>query len=221
LAALTRPTGLILVLPLLWEYARQHGWLNVELWASGAWRLRVRLRELAIGAFTIGAAPAAVLLYMAYLWSRYKHPLIFFHVESWYWHHQSQPIWWTIPQAIIQFFQAPPWTYWQARQAIDLIPWLVFAILTVVSVRRMPFAFTLYMAGLLYLSVANPITVSAYPSLHLLDSVGRYLFAAVPMFLLLGKWASRRPWLELLLVMGGFMIQAVLLTAFLLGGWLI
>jgi hypothetical protein len=50
---------------------------------------------------------------------------------------------------------------------------------------------------------------------------GRYVMAAVPLFLLLGRWMVRRPWLEMLVVGGGFMLQALFLGFFLRGGWVV
>jgi hypothetical protein len=59
------------------------------------------------------------------------------------------------------------------------------------------------------------------PDPDYLMSAGRFLLVAAPAFLLLGRWSARRPWLDLLLVSGGFLLQAVLLTFFLSGGWLL
>jgi hypothetical protein len=160
-------------------------------------------------------------MYMTYLQVRFGHPLIFWYAENWYWHHENKPIWWTITVAIQQFLATPAWTYWQARQLVDLVPVLLLMVLTVLTIRRMPFAFTLYMLGLLYLATASPIMASYYPIGHLLISAGRYLGASIPIFLLLGKWTERRPWLDLLIVSGGFMLQAVFLASFLIGGWLV
>jgi hypothetical protein len=55
----------------------------------------------------------------------------------------------------------------------------------------------------------------------MLISAGRFLVVASPMFLLFGRWTERRPWLDLLIVSGGFLIQAVLASFFLAYGWLI
>jgi hypothetical protein len=68
-------------------------------------------------------------------------------------------------------------------------------------------AYTLYMLALTYLVIASPITLG---SPDLLMSAERYMLAAAPMFLLLGRWMGHRPWLDMLLVSGGL---------FLMGGW--
>jgi len=71
------------------------------------------------------------------------------------------------------------------------------------------------MAGLLFLSTAAPTLLLPDP----LSSVGRELLVAIPVFLLLGRWLRRWPALDLLIVAGGFMLQAALTTYFLSGGW--
>src|SRR5947207_2884234 len=64
-------------------------------------------------------------------------------------------------------------------QTAEVTAVLLFAALTVIAVRRQPLSFTLFMVGLLYLSVASPITTGPY----YLQSAGRFLLAAVPGFL--------------------------------------
>jgi hypothetical protein len=50
---------------------------------------------------------------------------------------------------------------------------------------------------------------------------GRYLLPGVPIYLLLGLWVSRRPWLDQLIIGGGMALQAMLVVFFLNGGSLI
>lgn len=220
LAGLTRLTALALVLPLVWEYGRQHGWWERAHWTLN--RLRGRLgaeaRSLGVGALVAGAAPAALVLYDLYLWHRFhqKNPIP--RVERIFWHHAAM----SPPRALIavaqQFFQTPFWTYWQAHQLLDIIPVLLFAIITIVMARRLPVAYTLYTGAVLLLAMVSPIT-QGYPDL--LMSAGRYMLAALPVFLVLGCWMGRYAWVDLLLTSGGFMLQGVLVVVLLSGGWLI
>jgi hypothetical protein len=66
------------------------------------------------------------------------------------------------------------------------------------------------MCGLLTLIVISPITWS--PDTY--ASAGRFLIPAAPIFLLLARWSSRRPGLDLFLV-GCFLLQGALLTLWL------
>jgi hypothetical protein len=215
LAGLTRPTAVVLVLPLLWEYCRRHDW----------WRGRLRERfgpaDLRRLVLLGGAVPLAVALYAAYLWQRFGHPLLFMRVQSEYWHRVDMPLWRSLPRAIAEFAATPAGTYDQARLLVDLAPLTLFALLTVASIRRIPVAFTLYMLGTLYLCVATPMLDTQLNDPDIFVSSGRFLIAAFPIFLLLGSWMKQRPWLEMLLLGGGFALQAILAAFFLSGGWLV
>ncbi len=249
LAALTRPTSAVLFLPLVWEFGRQHGWwraaalaldgLRRQGWtrpaelattarvsAAQVWN-GLRSRPLAEtlnwsvvldGAALFAAIPAGFGLYMSYLWLRFRHPLLFLHVQQYYWHRSSVPLWHTVPLAIKQFTSLPLLSYYQARDLVDYGPLVLFTLITLVMLRRQPLAFTLYTAGLLYLAVATPILVSRDPDMF--QSAGRFLLTAIPVFLALGQWTRRHPALELLLIGGGFMLQAALAAYYLSGGWL-
>ena len=219
-AGLTRLTAVALVLPLLWEYGHQHGWWERArwMWSSLRQRLGTEGRSIGGGMLVVSAAPAALVLFDLYIWRRYHQKMAIPRVERMFWHHTTM----SPPQTIIavaqQFFQTPFWTYWKAHQLLDIVPVLIFAIITIVAARRLPVAYTLYMAAVLLLAIISPIT-QGYPDL--LMSAGRYMLAALPIFLVLGRWMGRYTWVDMLLTSGGFMLQGVLVVVLLSGGWLI
>ena len=218
IAGLTRPTSAALALPLFWEYGRQSGWWNAAAWRQGQWRKTIFSQRFVGMLGVVGAVPAAFGVYMTYLWRSFGSPTIFLTEESANWCHISSSLWHTGHSVLIQVSSTPMWTYWQAHQLLDLVPLLAFAAITLVQIRRAPFMFTLYMVGLMYLSVANPIPCG-FPDL--LMSVGRYMLAAAPAFLVLSRWSREHTWLDALITSGGFMLQGVLITVLLSGGWLI
>jgi len=210
LAALTRPTGVVLILPLLWEYASRHGWL------SKRWREGLQARVVAKGAVVVMAVPLSLILFTLYLWSTYNNPLAFFEAQA-SWKHEFTPLW-DIPALILGALQnQPAWSFTQARILVDVIPILVFAALTVVSARRLPVSFTLYMGGVLLLALASPLVSYFDP----FASMGRYLLAAFPAYILMGSWMQRQVWVHILVMSGGFMLQAIFATFFLMGGWMV
>ncbi len=236
LAMLTRPTGLALIAPLLWEHGRQRGWRQAAPWrALWAWRqaprwprlslisrfVRRSRRSLLEGVVVISAAPSALALYMGYLAARFGDPLLFLHAEQRYWGHGGS-VSQGVTSAAPHVSPAPPvspfaLTYDQARSLVDLLPLAIVLVLAVVIARRLPVMYTLYMAGLLFLCVSSPRP----DRLGIFVSAGRYLCAALPVFLQLGRWAQDRPWLETLIVSLGFLVQAALAAVFLSGGWLV
>ena len=225
LAMLTRPMGIILLPPFLYEYGRQHGWWRVAWWHRSIWRDRATLRDVS-GALGIAACVMGALgLYILYLAHQFGDPLLFLHAEQQYWHHtpmigtgNSALTSQVLPRlAASAATAAPHWTYEVARSLVDLAPLAIFGVLTLVAARRLPRAYTLYMLCLLALILATPRP----DRLGYFVSAGRYLLAAVPLFLLLARWARQRPWLDLLLTSGGFLMQAVFAAYFLSGGWLV
>src|SRR5262249_7749716 len=89
LATLTRPTGVILVAPLLYEYGRQLGWWRRITQRIGEWRRMLTLPRLGEIAALVAAAPAALGAYMFFLQVRFGDPLLFLHAEEKYWKHTS------------------------------------------------------------------------------------------------------------------------------------
>ncbi len=217
LALLTRPTGLVLLPPLIWEYARQQVVPRYLIRDGRRWSLRIPPRSLAWMALGLSAAPLTLGIYMTYLWRRYGDPLFFLVVERQYWHHEALSALRIDPAVLARDIAATMWTYEQARALVDLAPIALCALLIVVIARRLPVYLTLYMAGLLMLSIASPRP----DRIGIFVSAGRYLSMSVPVYIMLGRWSARRPWLDLLLVGGGFLAQAVLTTFFLTGGWLV
>jgi hypothetical protein len=217
LAGLTRPTSIALILPVLWEFGRQHGW-----WQRVPWRERLariaRPRVLLEGALAVGAVPAGFALYAFYCWRHFGDPFSFSHAQK-QWDHYSQylPLWKVLPASLYHLWTAPPLSVEQARTLVDFVPFVVVAAVTIYCIRREPLAFTLYVGGLLLLTVMGAIPHGS----DFLQSSGRYMLEAVPTFLLIGRGLQRRPTLEFVVLGGGFLIQAVLLTFYLTGGLII
>lgn len=214
LAMLDRPTGVILLAPLLWEYCAAH---NLHRW-RGQWR---RLGRVTAGAaLLVAIAVLGLCAYMVFLWLRFGDPLLFLHAEHQFWQHQNIV---TVHAGAAtshkpaQGTSSSGWSYEVARSLVDLAPVALFALLAVVGAKRLPKSFTVYMVFLLLAVVSSPRP----DRLGFFVSAGRYFTAAVPAFVLLGRWVVRRPWLDLLLVSGGFLLQAVYAAYFLAGGWMV
>jgi hypothetical protein len=214
LGALSRPTGIVLFLPILWEVGRQHGW-----WRSVArrrWAVQMSRRSLLAGSAAVLAVPVGLGAYMAFLWMRFGDPLLFIHAQERYWGRQPM----SLPDVGTLLFknlwQTPPWSAAQALELSALIPTLIFLLATIALIRRVPVSYTLLMAGLLFLALDAPVLAST----EKIESVGRELAVAVPTFVALGGVLMRRPAWQMLLVATGFLVQAVFAQIFLASGWI-
>lgn len=219
LAGLTRPTAVILILPLFWEYGRQYGvWrvLGTRRWDE--LRERMRLGALAEWGMVTAAVPAGIGLYALYLWRTFGNPLTFVTLQATRWHRQLVPPWAWIRLVAHSWRYMPAWSFGQARTLVDLGPLLICLALTLVLIRqRWSLTYVLYMLGVLYTAVSDPKVTNQFP----LAAAGRYLLPAIPIFLLLGRWTRTRPALRAGIVAGGFALQTIFSAYFLNGGWLI
>lgn len=219
LAGLCRPTGVALVAPLAWEALQD---ARARLAAGGEDRLSLgRIAAVvwrAAPALVAAAAPGIGLLaYMGYLWLTFGHPKIFLAAESQYWGHVSMFPLRSLLLALRRFYHTPMLSTWQSRTLIDLVPVLGAIAITLYTIRRAPFAFTLYLAGTLYLALASPILFFS----DIFISGGRYILVALPLFIYAGDWMRRRPTLQVYTLALGFMLQAAFVIFFLGGGWII
>lgn len=131
LAGLTRPTAVILVLPLAWE-AR---------------------RRLPVAAAMAFAPLAGIALFAAYLGYRFGDPLLFAHTQTTQWHHQLMAPWETA-RLIASHVAA----HHVGLLPLDLGLWLGAVAVLIAGARRLPLSFTLLAAGAIAVAVAAPVT---------------------------------------------------------------
>ncbi len=217
LAALTRNTAVILVLPLLWEYGRQQGWWNAQHWRDLR-GIGPELRRLPRFISLAVAAPAGIATYMAYLWVTKGSPTLFAISEKQNWTRELSTPWWTLGTAFRRLLDQAPWSYWQLLLAVDLGLFLLIVLLTLLFVRRLPFSFSLYMVGLLVLCVLWPPHGPGWPDV--LAGTARYLALSFPVFLGLAQVIDRRPAAGTLVLGTGLMVGAALTSFYLSYGWL-
>lgn len=216
-AALSRPTGMIVVLPLAYEYARQHGWLRRTGWRGGVAR-----GALVRGAAVVLAAPAGLAVWCVYCKHHYGHALMWLHVEQAYWLRVSMPPWEALWRGATYLKTLNPLQYYFAKQMVDVLPLLAVLVLTVVLAARRALRVSdvLYLAGLLVLAIDAPaINDAAHPYVTFM-SAGRFMLPAIPLWLWLGRKAARSPGWEMALLYGGTTLQAAFLAYFLVNGYI-
>jgi hypothetical protein len=218
-AGLTRPTSVILVLPLFFEFGAAHGLWQLVLHARWRELLHRVCSPSLLGTWLLVtvATPLAIGLYAVYLWHLFGDPLLFMHLQATAWYRSLLPPWQIVKLAASTWHHAISWGFVRARMLVEELPVVIFAFLTFVIARRLPLTYTLLMLGVLFTSVATPVVHGQFP----FEAAGRYLLPALPVYLLLGRWVQRRPWLDQLIVGGGMALQAILIVFFLNGGLLI
>jgi len=221
LAALARPTGLILVAPLLCEFGRQHDWWRAWGRAPERPRGRAAFQGVALqGGAALAAGPLGIGLFALYCAARYGDPLAWLHAQSAYWGRSVEPIWQAVHDTAVYFFGLPLLGLKQDKQLVDVVPLVVVLVMTIALARRQPLAFTLYLAGLLYLVISSPYIIDA-PNQHhaVFLSAGRYMLPAVPLYLAAGRGAARSPRAGGLILAACVVVQMALAVYFLTGGW--
>lgn len=227
LATETRISGVALVLPLAVEYGRQSVWWRSSSWRRAWWHQvqglahpwRHVLRSVLPAVAVLGAVPLALVIQMLIGQVAAHDPLEFIHGERGWGHVLMWP-WQSVGVIAGGLLHAPVGSYDQARGLLDVIPIVFCTGVTLLAAWRrwIPGSFVLYTAALIMSCILAPITgIHFDPAV----SAGRYLLCALPITLLLAKWSAYRPWLDTLLVTGGFALQAVLLVYWLHGGWIV
>jgi hypothetical protein len=211
LASFDRQFGIVLTLPMLWE------WVSRQRQAGRTLREMLSLRALAEAVPLLAAVPVALLIWGAYLDLRFGDPLATLNAQRVFWHHELVPPWQWLQLVGTAIGNTPPWSFLRVRIFFDLAPVVGLILVALLAFRRWPVSLALYTLGMIALLVTSAVPLDYDP----FNAEGRYVLLVIPLFLLLGRWMVRRPWLEMLLVGGGFMLQALFLGFFLRGGWLV
>jgi hypothetical protein len=192
LAAATRNIGVIILIPLLFEWLRN--------------RREFGLKGLAGPALV----PAGLLAYAAFLWGRFGEPLVFARQQAEHWGREPanpfttlQEAWQTSREGArylldpdLLFHSASPVPTLDASNTLNLAFLSLFLVLLGVGFFVLPPGLSLYSSLIVLLPVLTPA-----PSFPLM-SQPRFVLAAFPIFLVLGYLLSRsRPALVLWLLL--------------------
>lgn len=162
LASLTRVTGLLLLLPLLYEYMSRRSF---------------SLKKVRPGVLWLGLIPAGLLIYMAYLHYRFGLPFAFAETQKAGWGHELTPVLGSFTHDL-PFLQeqSEPWVIY------DFAATALLVAATLAAFRRLPGSFGLYMLLSLLLPLAGGTT----------KSVSRYALVIFPVFILMALYTRNR-----------------------------
>ena len=183
LAAATRNVGVLLLVPLLFEWLRHRGEFGLR------------------GAFGVVLVPAGLVAYAAYLWARFGDPLIFARQQGDYWNREvSGPLAtladaWTAAGIGMEYVLDPATLFLgtdatpalEASNVLNLVFLVFFLGVAFAGLFVLPPGLSVYAAALVLLPVLTPSP--RFP----LMSLPRFVLGAFPVFLVLGFLLSRSP----------------------------
>jgi hypothetical protein len=182
LAAATRNFGLLLLIPLCYEWLRNR--------QEFGWRGALQLG---------GTVPAGLLGYMAFLWGRFGDPLIFFRQQGAAWGRElTDPAtalgmaWTTAASGLgyvfdpaTLFLDPAPGPSIEASNAVNIVFLALFLVLMGVGFALLPPGLSVYTFLFTLLPVLTPSPVVP------LMGLSRYMLGAFPLFIILGYLLSR------------------------------
>ncbi len=218
LAALTRAEGLLLLVPLSWEYARALAVPSIAPHADGGpssgrvsrrpWALMRSIRGTRARGSPLALAlvPVGTLLFLAYAGLQTGDPLASPHNEA-HWGRRFTLPWTTLLHSLTNPAPASglAWNFWPLNNVLAVLGLLA----VLAAFRRLPVSLALY----LLVTVVYPLCSGS------MQSLGRYYLAAFPVAILLALWSNRRPSsARTYAVVGAFAaLQAALMVFFALG----
>lgn len=164
LASLTRVTGVLLLIPLVWEYLSQNSF--------SLRRVRPDISWLAL-------VPCGLFAYMAYLNHQYQRPLLFAQIQVDAWSHEFTPFFSSLENDLHLFLAKTqePWVIYEIITVFFLLA------LTVAAFRYLRGSYSLYMlVSLVFVLVSGSVR-----------SMSRYTLVVFPVFILMALLAANRP----------------------------
>lgn len=208
LAALTRPTGLALLVPFLVLILQQFGIRT--LLAPENWREKLN------AILSIALIPMGLVIYMFYLWKSFGNPWLFSTEQTLVWHRYVTFPWMGIFYAIKALFISNFTFQWNLA---DLLFTLIPLASLVVGWKRLPLHYSLF-ALLMMLSVLCYPVLAHNPAYTYtpLMAAPRYMLMAFPIFLLFAHW-SKSPGLAQILTITSLTFFVINIVLFVTQSW--
>ncbi len=194
-ASLTRSLGMVLLLPLLYEF-----WRAKENWAK-SWQVGL-----------VFAGPA---LFALYQYFQKGNPVLFLQAQSIGWGRETTWPWIGFVAAFKQLAFHPYPAYSHAITVLDLSSSLLFLVLILWMITRFPPAYSLYSGAAYLVSVMAPSLGAVSPLL----SMSRLVLVLFPGFIVLAIW-GRREGSDRLIMITSAVIQGFAFAIFSSWHWL-
>ncbi len=207
-AALTRPAGVLLVIPYLYEI-----WLTYDSSQS----LSSQFKRLLTDILPIALTPTGTLLYCLYCLRRFANPLAFLTAEKGWGKTATFP-WYGIFYSLWRiFFHEPFGSFIEIHILLDLGATLGFILLTILGIRRLRPTYTIWII-LLLLTILSSSSITEPDALI---SNQRYVLEMFPAFITLAALGIKYPRLHQAMLFSFPFLQAILAALFVLNRWMI
>ncbi|GAC1399329.1 MAG: hypothetical protein NVS4B12_06820 [Ktedonobacteraceae bacterium] len=205
LASLTRSTGIILIVPYIYEL-----WLVRESIFSS-------IKNSVASLLPIVLIPLGTILYGIYCWHISGNPLAFATVQI-HWARQLSWPWQGIWQALFELFWNQPFgSFFEVHTLLDLSATLVFILLTVVGAHLLRKSYTLWAALLLLFTSLSP-TLGQHDALI---SNQRFVLELFPCFITLAAVGVKYPRLHQAMTIVFPSLLATLSLIFVMNLWMV
>lgn len=199
-AALTRSSGIILVIPYLVMYIQRH-WTRAER-TQRSWVQK-------LNAFIpVVLIPAGIVAYMIYLYYTKGNPFIFISQERTYvWHRYFTFPWTGFISAINSILTTPVFSRSHLQNLLDFSFTLIAPVALAIGWRRIPLHYALFALGLMLFTLSFPQII--YP----LGSQQRYMMSIFPLAIIFAFW-GKRPHFDQLIMFISLSLLAVNIILF-------
>ena len=204
-AALTRSSGVLLLLPVLYEL-----WLAREKLFSSA-------KNIILGLSPLVLIPLGTLLYCIYCWRISGDPLAFATVQSHWDRHFSFP-WQGIFQSLYEIFWVQPFgSFFEVHNLIDLSVTLIFISLVIAGWRVLRTSFTIWAVTLLLFVSLSP----AVAQHDALASNQRFVLELFPCFITLAVLGVKHPRVHQAIMVISPVLLATFSLIFVMNLWMV
>lgn len=222
LAALTRTQGLMLLVPVAWEYwqalsdryaplpdmsthtlaERTRAWFSSHL--RGLW-LAAHEGKNWLAGVPLLLIPSGLFAFMLYAKLKTGDLLATFHNEQWGWGRQLSYPWRLLIYSLRHPIIGEPmnWNFW----VLNIVLAFVFLGFTIWAFRRLPTIYALYTAIMVLLPL----------SANLLNSLGRLYLVVFPVFVLLALWSNHEARRSYCILSAFASVQATLMIFYVVG----
>ena len=205
LASLTRSVGLLLLVPFLYEYLRQHDF---------------KLRTIRFDLISSITIPAGLGIFTLFCYVRFHDPLAFSHSQA-IWHHELHGPWHGLIDSFMAIIRHPVLSFDSMHNMLDLSIGLLMLILVFLcfvgpwKFSRDRWSYGLYAIVIYLFSLLFPLA-GGFP----LASVPRYMLEVFPAFIVLAAIGKKQQFNLYYLTLSEALLCFMLLQ-FLTGGWIV